>query len=171
MIKRSCKGNPCIGSLKAQIDEIRPELTWNDCFTIGSQSGRNLTLAELQKKSQELKRKKRTIPADTKHPTAVQVNIDDVYADAVDEFEENTKSALELTRLQSGLEFELLLLIVLDNLKSQAMLVGETEVSEKAKDLTGPEMVKKLVEILMLNREQDKGVIEEVKSALLKWEV
>ena len=32
-------------------------------------------------------------------------------------------------------------------------------------------MVKRLVEILMLNREQDKRVIEEVKSALLKWEV
>lgn len=49
------------------------------------------------------------------------------------------------------------------------MEVGEKKVEEE--DLTGPEMVKRLVEILMLNREQDKRVIEEVKSALLKWEV
>lgn len=169
MIKRSCKGNPCIGSLKAQIDEIR-ELTWNDCFKIGIQTGRSLSLAELQKKGQELKRKKRSIPADVKHPTAVQVNIDDAYAIDVDEFEENMKAALELTRLRSGFEFELLLLIVLDNLKSQVMLVGEPEAPGKKVDLTGPEMVKKLVEFLMLNREQDKEIIEEVKLALLKWE-
>lgn len=170
MIKRSCKGNPCIGFLKAQVDEIRPELTWNDCFVMGVQSARRLTLEELQKKSQELKRKKRSIPADAQHPTAVQISIDEAFIDDVDEFEENTKIALELARLQSGLEFELLLYIVLDNLKSQAMLVGESETSEKTEDLNGPEMVKRLVEILMLNRDQDKAVIEEVKSALLKWE-
>lgn len=171
MIKRSCKGNPCIGFLKAQIDEIRPEFTWNDCFAMGVQAARRLTLEEHLQKFQELKYKKRSIPTDAKHPTAVQVSIDDAYGDDVEAFEENTKIVLELTRLQSGLEFELILLIVLDNLKSQAMLVGETEVSEKNQDLTGPEMVKRLVEILMLNREQDKEVIEEVKSALLKWEV
>ena len=49
------------------------------------------------------------------------------------------------------------------------MEVGEKKIKEK--DLTGPEMVKRLVEILMLNREQDKEVIEEIKSILLKWEV
>lgn len=171
MIKRSCKGNPCIGDFKAKIDEFRPDYTWNDCVTIGVQLGRNLTEDDLKIKGQELKRTKRIIPADVKHPTAIQVSIDDAYADDINAFEEKTKSALELTRLQSGLEFELLLLIVLDNLKSQAILVGETEASEKTEDLTGPEMVKRLVEILMLNREQDKEVIEEVKSALLKWEV
>ena len=103
--------------------------------------------------------------------TAIQVGIDDYFSDALDEFEENTKSALELARLQSGLEFELLLLIYLDNLQSQVLLVGETEEADKTEDLTGPEMVKRLVEILMLNREKDKEVIEQVKTALLKWEV
>lgn len=43
--------------------------------------------------------------------------------------------------------------------------------AERKGDLTGPEMVKRLVEILMLNREQDQGVLDEVKAALLKWEV
>ena len=89
----------------------------------------------------------------------------------MDRFEKNTKNALELIRLQSGFELELVLLIVLDTLKSKAMLVGETECKEETEDLTGPEMVKKLVELLMLNREKDKEIIEEVKSALLKWEV
>ena len=59
--------------------------------------------------------------------------------------------------------------IYLNELQKDIMEVGEKKVEEE--DLTGPEMVKRLVEILMLNREQDKRVIEEVKSALLKWEV
>ncbi len=50
------------------------------------------------------------------------------------------------------------------------MTVGRDD-NSRAKDLTGPEMVKTLVEILMLNREQDKVVIERVKNALLEWEV
>ena len=48
------------------------------------------------------------------------------------------------------------------------MLVGED--SDEENDLTGPEMVKKLVEILMLNREQDRDVINAIKRALLEWE-
>ena len=37
-------------------------------------------------------------------------------------------------------------------------------------DLSGPDMVKRLVQILLLNREADKEVIEKVKNALLEWE-
>ena len=54
------------------------------------------------------------------------------------------------------------------NFRPDVMLVGED--SDEENDLTGPEMVKKLVEILMLNREQDTGVINAIKSALLEWE-
>ena len=54
-------------------------------------------------------------------------------------------------------------------LEKDVMLVGED--SDEENDLTGPEMVKKLVEILMLNREQDTGVINAIKSALLEWKV
>lgn len=173
MIKRSCKGSGCIGYLKAEIDEIEIQHgnTWNDYFKLGIQIGWNYTLEDLQKKGQKLKQLKRKIPADVKFPTAIQVCLEDELSDAVDEFEENTKEALGLARLQSRLEFELILFIYLDYLRSQVMLVGDTEESKKAEDLSGPEMVKRLVEILMLNREKDKEVIEEVKAALLKWEV
>ena len=170
MIKRSCKGNNCIGYYKAQIDEIRPELTWNDCAIIGAQAGRELSLDELHQKMQELKRQRRNIPVDVKYPTAIQVCIADDYVEDVEKFEEKIKKALELSRLQSGLEIELLLHIVLDKLKSQVLLVGDIKEPERKEDLTGPEMVKILVQILMLNREQDKKTIEEVKTALLKWE-
>ena len=77
--------------------------------------------------------------------------------------------ALNLTTLQTKYEVELMWFIYLNELQKDIMEVGEKKVEEE--DLTGPEMVKRLVEILMLNREQDKRVIEEVKSALLKWEV
>ena len=85
------------------------------------------------------------------------------------EVEENIMYALNLTTLQTKYEVELMWFIYLNELQKDIMEVGEKKVEEE--DLTGPEMVKRLVEILMLNREQDKRVIEEVKSALLKWEV
>ena len=78
-------------------------------------------------------------------------------------------SALNLTTLQTKYEVELMWFIYMCELQKDVMEVGEKKIKEK--DLTGPEMVKRLVEILMLNREQDKEVIEEIKSILLKWEV
>ena len=85
------------------------------------------------------------------------------------EVEENVMSALNLTTLQTKYEVELMWFIYMCELQKDVMEVGEKKIKEK--DLTGPEMVKRLVEILMLNREQDKEVIEEIKSILLKWEV
>lgn len=40
----------------------------------------------------------------------------------------------------------------------------------KEGDLSGPNMVKRLVQILLLNREADKAVIDKVRQALLEWE-
>ena len=78
-------------------------------------------------------------------------------------------SALQLTTLQTRYEIELLWYIYLCELQKDVMEVGDRK--EKGKDLTGPQIVERLVEILLLNREQDKEVIEEVKKVLLKWEV
>ena len=36
--------------------------------------------------------------------------------------------------------------------------------------LTPPDLVKKLVQIILLNREKDKKVIEKIKNILLEWE-
>lgn len=46
------------------------------------------------------------------------------------------------------------------------MIVGDKEILS---DLTGPEMAKILFEILLLDREQDKDTIQNIKELLLKW--
>ena len=174
MIKRSCKGSDCIGYLRQQIDEIEYHhgYTWNDLISNGWSLMRNMTLSELENDGQKLKQLKRNIPkSSVKSPSAIQVILEDTYQDTVEEVEENIKNALELSRLQTGLEFELALFAYLEDLKDRVMHVGKIEDSDKTEDMTGPEMVKTLVEILMLNRDQDKEVIAEVKAALLKWEV
>ena len=117
--------------------------------------------------SKALKKFKNKIPKDVGFPTALQVTIDDELENALAEVEKNVMSALDLTTLQTRYEIELLWFIYFSKLHEDVMKVG----AERKGDLTGPEMVKRLVEILMLNREQDQGVLDEVKAALLKWEV
>ena len=38
-------------------------------------------------------------------------------------------------------------------------------------ELEGPEMVKVLVQLLLLNREQDAGIISKIKSILAEWKL
>ncbi|SEK46259.1 hypothetical protein SAMN02910353_00658 [Ruminococcus sp. YRD2003] len=171
MVKRSCKGSSCIGYLEDRIDEIdfNSDTSRNGKFNRAIPKAQNRTLEELKNDAKELKKFKNKIPSDVAFPTALQVTVDEELEDALTEVEENIMSALNLTTLQTKYEIELIWFIYLCELQKEVMEVGEKKAKEE--DLTGPEMVKILVEILMLNREQDKKVIEEVKSALLKWEV
>ncbi|MCR5728194.1 MAG: hypothetical protein K6G24_12100 [Lachnospiraceae bacterium] len=171
MMKRSCKGSICIGYLEKRINEIdyNSDTSRNGKFNRAIEKTQNRTLEELKNDAKELKKFKNKIPNDVGFPTSLQVTADAELEDALTEVEENIMSALNLTTLQTKYEVELMWFIYLNELQKDIMKVGEKKIEEE--DLTGPEMVKRLVEILLLNREQDKRVIEEVKSALLKWEV
>ncbi len=172
MVKRSCKGSNCIGYLEKKINEIdyHADNSRNGKFNRAISKSQNCTLDELRTYSKALKKFKNKIPKDVDFPTALQVTIDDELEDALAEVEKNVMSALDLTTLQTRYEIELLWFIYFRNLHEEVYKVGAERGAERKEDLTGPEMVKRLVEILMLNREQDQGVLEEVKSALLKWE-
>jgi hypothetical protein len=52
-------------------------------------------------------------------------------------------------------------------LKEESMNVGESK--PKDENLTGPDIVKKIVQIILLNRDKDKKVIEKIKNILLEW--
>lgn len=173
MIKRSCKGSSCIGYLEERIDEIdyNADTSRNGKFNRSIIKTKNCTLEELKTYSKELKKFKNKIPNDVGFPTALQVTVDEELEDVLSEVEENVMSALQLTTLQTRYEIELLWYIYLCELQKDVMVVGDRKEKGKGKDLTGPQIVERLVEILLLNREQDKEVIEEVKKALLKWEV
>lgn len=169
MVKRSCKGSSCIGYLEEKINEIDyyADNSRNGKFNRAIQKTQNCSLDELKTYSKDLKKLKNKIPKDVAFPTALQVTVDEGLEDAFSEVEKNVMTALDLTTLQTRYEIELLWFIYFSKLHEDVMKVG----AERKEDLTGPEMVKRLVEILMLNREQDQEVLEEVKSALLKWEV
>lgn len=171
MTKRSCKGSSCIGYLEERIDEIdyNADTSRNGKFNRSIIKTKNCTLEELKTYSKELKKFKNKVPKDIGFPTALQVTVDEELEDALGEVEENVMSALQLTTLQTRYEIELLWYIYLCELQKDVMVVGDRK--GKGKDLTGPQIVERLVEILLLNREQDKEVIEEVKKVLLKWEV
>ncbi len=170
MIKKSCKGSACIALLEKQIDEIAIQaLTRNEKTNRAIAKAQNLTFKELKQKSIELRTYKSRIPDDISYPTALQVTIDEELEENLKKFEENLKNALELRTLQTRYEIEILWLIYLSELKKDVMIVGKPALREED-ELTAPEMVKRLVEIILMNREQDKDVIDKIKSALREWE-
>ena len=105
--------------------------------------------------------------------TSMQAKPDEERAEKVREIRKkmilDLKNVIpDLKRLQTPYFMQLLWMNYLNELKKRKMAVGKT-ISDSV-DLSGPDMVKRLVQILLLNREADKEVIEKVKNALLEWE-
>lgn len=173
MVKRSCKGSKCIGYLERKLDEIdfNPDTSRNGRFNRAVVIARQHTIEELKAYAKELKSFKAKIPSEEPYPTALQTTVDDNLEGALEEVEKNLMAALELSKLQARYEFEFLFFLLYRAITREVIEVGKAKDNAIAEDLTGPEMVKRLVEVLLLSREEDKAVIEEVKAALLKWEV
>lgn len=74
----------------------------------------------------------------------------------------------ELERLQTKYMIQMLWVNYLEVLKQKAITVGVKKAGKD--DLTGLEMVQRLVQILLLNREADAQIIEKIKNNLLEWE-
>lgn len=169
-MKKSCKGSICIGYLEEKINEIdfNSDLSRNGKFNRAIIKASNFSVEELKVYAKELKKFKSKIPMDVNYPTALQVAVDENIEVVLLEVERKLKTALELTTLQTKYEIELLWFIYLSALKDEVMQVGTPKV-DVDEDLTGPELVKTLVELLMLNRQQDTHVINTIKAILLEW--
>ena len=172
MLKRSCKGSPCLAFLEQQIDEIAvSKLSRSEKTNQAVLKVLNLSEEEILQKSIQLRKYKSKIPDGLNYPTALQVMLDQELAKVLDEAENKLKRALDLHALQSRYELELLWFIYLGEIKKDVMHVGDKITIKEKEDLTGPEMVKCLVEMLMLNREEDKDIINRVKGVLLEWKL
>ena len=71
--------------------------------------------------------------------------------------------------LRTQFEIQLLWLNYLSCLKEEMMNVGESS-KPKDKNLTGPDIVKKIVQIILLNRDKDKRSYRKIKNILLEWD-
>ncbi len=107
---------------------------------------------------------------DVTPPVSMQAKIEEELAQDVNviraRISEDLKDYLE--RLQTPYFVQLLWMNYLMGLKEQKMKVGKQFGAPD--DLSGPDMVKRLVQILMLNRVSDRVVIEKIKAILLEWE-
>lgn len=103
-------------------------------------------------------------------PTSMQAKPDEEASEMLPDIRTKILCDLEgeLERLQTPYMIQLLWVNYLEVLKQKALTVG-VEKADKD-DLTGPEMVKRLVQILLLNRDADAQIIEKIKNDLLEWE-
>ena len=172
MLKKSCKGSKTLAYLEKLIDEIDPhqDTSRPGKFNRAIENAIKISKDEWQELAKELKKFKNEVPHDIATPTALQVKVNENLETTLVLVEEALKNSLELTTLQTRYEFEILWFSYLQHLKEDIMKVGDMKKNGAEDDLTGPDMVKKLVHILLLNRESDREVIEKIKLALLEWE-
>ncbi|MFZ1758290.1 MAG: hypothetical protein WAV75_03365 [Streptococcus suis] len=172
MMKKSWKSNECHAGLEYFIDELdpHPDASRSGKVNRAIVKAKNLSDGDWEKLNKELKlfKKNELSQIDVPIPTAMQVKIEEGLENDLEVIEENIKRALELQTLQTQYEIQLLWLNYLNCLKEETMNVGENKCKDE--NLTGPDLVKKLVQIILLNREKDKKVIEKIKNILLEWE-
>lgn len=168
MIMKSCVGSPCLAYEEKLINEIdlnnySRSIRFNDAI----EEAKLLTDEEWEDLRSELNELKRKLPSDIDVPQSFKVRIEDDMEEAYLEVEKKLKKALNLSRPQTRFVIEILFLHYLNCLKKNTMIVGN---KQSFSDLTGPEMAQRLVQILLLNRAQDRDTIESIKRILLQWE-
>lgn len=170
VLKKSCKGSECIAYCEQLIDEIDPhqDLSRPGKFNRAIAKAKTNSIEDWASRAKGLKRFKNNIPEGVSVPTALQMKVEDTLVSDLLVVEETIKEALNLSTLQTRYEVEILEFNYLEVLKKEVLEVGEAKDGE-CTDLNGPEMVKILVQILLLNRDSDMAVIEKVKEALLEW--
>ena len=164
-MKKSCKGSMCIGYLEYKIDELdyNSDLSRSAKFNRAISKVANLTI-------KELKSFKSHIPTDVAFPTALQVTVNEDLQSLLNEFEIKIKKALNLSNLQTRFELEIIFYIYLRFLEAEALtLRAEKSGIYDRENISGPEMVKILVEMIMLRRDQDMEFIGRIKTALIEW--
>lgn len=171
-VKKSCKGSSCLAYCEQLIKELDPhqDLSRPAIFNRSIEKAKLKTEEDWSKLSVQLKKfKNNDIPKDINAPTAIQMRVDDALTDDLVMIENKIITALNLRTLQTRYEVEILEYQYLEALKKDVLIVGEKNELPSETDLNGPEMVKRLVEILLLNRESDKKAIEKIKTILLEW--
>ncbi|WP_446788073.1 hypothetical protein [Macellibacteroides fermentans] len=107
------------------------------------------------------------IPQGISTPTAMQINVEEANRPLFDKIKADMACSLGLNVVQTQYMMQLLWMNYLLYLQQKVQQVG---IKKDASDLSGPDMVKRLVQILLLDRESDAPIIERIKSNLKEWE-
>lgn len=98
-------------------------------------------------------------------PASMNIAIED--DELCERVREKIRVDLDLVRLTTPYFVTLLYQNYLSELKTEKIRVGTKFETE---DLSAPDMVARLVEMLLLNREEDRETLTKIKSILLNWQ-
>lgn len=170
MIRKSCKGSPCLAYLEAEIDKLTvfQNLSRNDKTNMGLEKSKDYSHGDLMKMLKELKSFKSKIPADIKIPAALMIFIDEDLEDEVKNFERKLTEGNELKIIQTRLEIELLWFILLTELKKNAVKIEEKNTSVPvSEDITLPELSAIFTEMMLYDKDSD--AMKEIRKILVNW--
>ncbi len=147
------------------------ELDFNQNLSRSAITNRAIAMAKDVKDWKVVKEKLASLKRlDIPVAVSMQAKPDEERASEIPEIRRRILSDLEgeIERLQTPYFVQLIWMNYLETLKEKALRVGFDKYNVK-EDITAPDMVKLLVEIILLNREEDAGTIEKIKEALIEW--
>lgn len=168
MLVKSCVCSACLAYEEILINEIdlnnySRSVRFNDAI----EKAKSLSDGAWEELLSELNEFKKRLPSHIEIPQSFKVKVEDDMEETFHKVENNIKRELKLSKPRTRFLIEILFLHYLNCLKKNTMIVGN---KQSFSDLTGPDMVKRLVQILLLNRAQDRDTIESIKKILLQWE-
>lgn len=106
-------------------------------------------------------------------PNSMQLRLDDQSTKTFNSLWAKVRRILKENHRLSTLRKQVFTLLVwqgyYDYLKKESMNVGKEENTPALHEMTAPEMFKTLAEIVLLNREQDRSTIINIKELLVEW--
>ena len=170
MIRKSCKGSPCLAYLEAEIDKLTvfQNLSRNDKTNMAIEKSEKYSHSDLMKTLKDLKSFKSKVPAEIKVPPALMIFIDEDLEDEVKTFESKLTEKNEIKIIQTRLEIELLWFILLIELRKDAAKIEETDASASvSEDITLPELSAIFTEMMLYDKDSEE--MKEIRKILVNW--
>lgn len=156
--------------LKKKIIQIdrNPDKSMSSILNRAIKEGHNKNKEQWIMVNERLKKIQNEAP-ECNAPTAMQAEIGENEYKKLQEIIDKLKSVFSSPRLQ--MQYVIQLLFANYIIEIEKMNLNLNTGADKDSNMTAPDMVSTLVKIIMLNRDEDKKTLSEIKKILKNWEI
>lgn len=171
-MNKSCKGSKCLAVLEQYINEIdtNQDTSRHAKFNRAIRCSQNLKEEDWRNLSVKLKKMKNEICNDNiEIPTALQVRIDNGLEDVLARIEKRIIKALNLKKLQTRYELEILWLSYFEHLKKE-IINTKIESTTSKQEMTYAQMMETITQMMLLNRKtKEIPYLIRIREILTEW--
>lgn len=171
-MNKSCKGSKCIAVLEQYINEIdtNQDTSRHAKFNRAILCSKSLSDVDWKNLSIKLKKMKNEICNDNiAIPTALQVRVDNGLEGMLTSIEKRMMKALNLQKLQTRYEIEILWLSYFEHLKKE-IINTKIESTTPKQEMTYSQMMETITQMMLLNRKtKEVPYLIKIREILTEW--